>query len=139
MKAKGILIALTLVMYTSFNLYASAISEQNTIDNDPVYKWINIRVNLDNQVVLRAACFEGEKRVNLVLRIYSENNELVYETSIHKKGDVIKKYDLSNFPEGKYTFEIHKKLKKIYSKEVVKSMDYATADAGNPKMVIHEL
>ncbi len=140
MKTKGILIALTLVIYTSFNLFASAMPViTGSMDNDPTYKWINIRVNKDNLVVLRACSFEGEKRVNLELKVYSENRELVFDSRIFKKGEVYTKFDLSKLPEGKYTFEVHKKQKNIYTKEVFKTNELVSTDEGITRMVVQEL
>jgi len=77
---------------------------------------IDIRVNSANEVILRADCFEGQKRLNYILKVYSEGGDMVFASSFLKKGPIYKSYDLSNLPQGKYTFNVSKKLKTIYSK-----------------------
>jgi hypothetical protein len=139
MKTNKILIALSILLFTSFNLMATAMQGNGISNSDSSKQSINIRVNKDHLVVLRAAGCENQKRVNLVLKVYSEKGNMVYATSIHKKGDVYKAYNLAKLPEGKYNFEVYKNFKKVYDKAVYKSTELVSADEGSTQMVVEEL
>lgn len=118
MKAKLFLLVLAAI-FTSLTVQAATIEMTNTTDT--VKHRINIRVNQDNLVVLRADCFQGQKRLNYNLKVQDENGEMVYVTTFLKKGPIYKVYNLSYLPKGKYTFTVSKGLKKLYSKEVLKN------------------
>lgn len=139
MKTKGTLIALALVIFTSFNLFAGALTTENQNDQDSSKQRINIRVNQNNQVVLRAACCENHKRIGLIVKVYNQLGELVYASSISQKGGIYKAFDMQKLPEGKYTFEVHKNFKKLYSKEVEKSGTDEMADLSNNTFTVKEL
>ena len=110
MKTKRILIALSLAIFASFNLIAS-VPQNVKVEPDTIKHRINIRVAQNNQVMLRAACCEGQKWVNLVLKVYSNDGEMVYAQSMHKKGGIYKAFDMQKLPEGKYSFEKQRELK----------------------------
>lgn len=82
---------------------------------------IDIRLNSENLVSLRADLLEGEKRKKFLLEIISEKEGSVYSSSFYSKKPVFKKYDLSKLPEGNYTFRISKNFKNIYSKTISNS------------------
>ncbi len=139
MKTRRILIALTVVLLTSFNQFAGAVQEKGTLVPVTGKHRIDIRVNQDKQVVIRAACLDNQKRVNLVLKVYNQNGEVVYASSFYKKGGLYKGFDLSQLPAGKYTFEVHKNLTRIYSKEILKSAAHNPADLSASNFTIKEL
>lgn len=118
MKTKLFLFVLAAI-FTTITIQAASNPVVNSIDT--AKHRINIRVNHDNLVVLRADCFKGEKRLNYILKVYNEQGDMVYVSTFLKKGPIYKTYDMSRMPEGKYTFTIVKKLKPIYSKEVLKN------------------
>lgn len=118
MKTKLFLFVLAAI-FTTLTIQAAS----NPLINakDTAKHRINIRVNQDNMVVLRADLFKGEKRLNYILKVYNEKGDMVYVSTLLKKGPIYKSYDMSKLPEGKYNFTITKKLKPIYSKEVLKN------------------
>jgi len=138
MKTKGILIALTVAIFTSLNLFANATTTSGENYSDTLKHRMNIRVN-KNQVVLRADCMKDQKRLNFVLSVYSENGNVVYLESFHRKNGVYQGFDMSKLPDGQYTFVISQNLKKIYSKEIVKSSELVSLEDGTKKMIVQIL
>ena len=118
MKTKLFLFVLAAI-FTTLTIQAASNPVANA--KDTAKHRINIRVNQDNMVVLRADLFKGEKRLNYILKVYNEKGDMVYVSTLLKKGPIYKSYDMSKLPEGKYNFTITKKLKPIYSKEVLKN------------------
>mgnify|MGYP006995595313 FL=1 len=47
-----------------------------------------------------------------------DNNEIIHQTRVKKEEIVDLKFDLANYPEGKYVFEILRKNQVVYSKEI---------------------
>jgi hypothetical protein len=139
MKTKGILIVLAIAIFASSSLFAGTITKKGGNLTDTIKHRMDIRVNNDNQVVLRAACLENQKRVDFVLKVYSDNGEMVLAESFHKKGGIYKGFDMKTLPDGKYRFEIFQKLKKVYVKEVVKSSEIVSLEDGRTKMIVQEL
>ena len=123
MKTRGILIALSIAMFISFNAFANATEVNGKNNPDSVKNRVDIRVNKDNNVVLRAECLGNQKWTNMVLEVHSATGEMVFFESFHKKGGIYKGFDMSSLPDGKYTFEIHQNFKKIYSKDIQKSTE----------------
>jgi hypothetical protein len=136
MKTKGILIAMIIVVFTSFNIFAIAENRSNVPDS--IKHRINIRVNQDNEVVLRADCLKDQKRINLVLKVYSDNGQMVYAESFHKKGGLYKGFDMKELPVGKYNFVVYKNLKEVYSKRILKSNEYVSTDDGNSRYAVQK-
>jgi hypothetical protein len=136
MKTKRILIAITIAIFTSVNFFANAMTTNGDNNSDSTKNRMNIRVNSNNQVVLRAACSQDHKWVNLVVKVYSEKGSMVFAESIHKKGGVYKGFDMSTLPEGRYSFEVYKNLKKVYSKDVVKSTQVVTDEVSSNKILV---
>jgi len=99
---------------------------------------IDIRVSSSNKVIFRADCFEGQKRLNYILRVYSEKGNTVFASSFLKKGPIYKSYDISKLPEGKYTFTVLKKLKPIYSKTILKNAPIES-NPNNEQLLVEEL
>lgn len=99
---------------------------------------INIRVNSSNQVILRADLFEGQKKLNYALKVYSESGDIVYTRNFLKKGAIYTSYDLSNLPEGKYTFSVLKKRVPLYSKIIINGSSHNTMPA-NGELVVEKL
>jgi len=139
MKTKGILIALTVIFLTSINLFAGAENGKGLNNPDSSKLRINIRVNQDNLVVLRAACCENQKWAKLVLKVYDDNGEMVYASTIIQQGGIYKGFDMNKLPEGKYTFDVYKNLKKVYSKVIFKSSEIVSAKESNSRMIVQEI
>jgi hypothetical protein len=139
MKTKGILIALAFAIFSSSSLFACAITKKGGNLTDTIKQRMDIRVNNHYQVVLRAACPEGQKRLNFILKVYSDKGEMVLAESFHKKGDVYRGFDMKTLPDGKYRFEIYQKLKKVYVKDVLKSSEIVSLEDGSTKMIVQEL
>jgi hypothetical protein len=138
MKTKLLLTAL-LVISASLNLVDLAAQEKGKDQACLKNHRIDIRVNTENQVVLRAACVDNHKWVNMVLKVYNQNGEVVFAESFHKKGGLYKGFDMSKLPQGRYTFEIHQKLTKVYSKEVMKFSGFDQASIGTNTFKVKEL
>ncbi|NQU32348.1 MAG: hypothetical protein HQ521_03865 [Bacteroidetes bacterium] len=77
---------------------------------------------------LRAAIIDNDRSTvdvkiaklpNEVVKIrVRDNNEIIHQTRVKKEEIVDLKFDLVNYPEGKYVFEILKKNQVVYSKEI---------------------
>lgn len=80
---------------------------------------VSIQVNVDNQVSVYADNMEKE-RSSYVLRVYNEEGDMIYATSMRKKGAIKKAYDLQQFPEGNYKFAVYSGLKRVYAQEITK-------------------
>ena len=119
-------------IFTSISIQAL---EPNT--NDSIKHRIDIRINTDNLVVFRADCFEGQKKLNYILKVYSEDGDMVYASSFLRKGPIFKTYSLSNLPKGEYTFKVYKKLKPIYSKKVMKG-SLPNTNSSNEQLLVVE-
>jgi hypothetical protein len=95
---------------------------QETKNTDPEKHRIDIRVNKDNLVVLRADLMPGQKRLRYVLNVYNEKGDMLYAATFLSKRPVYKPFDLSTLPEGKYTFTVSHKIKQVYSKAILNKM-----------------
>jgi hypothetical protein len=132
MKTKAILFVIAL-LFTSITSQANTNTETN--NKDTAKHRIDIRVNQDYLVVLRADCFKGEKRLNYVLKVYAENGDMVFASSFYKKGPIYRMYDMSNLPKGKYTFKITKWFKEVYSKDIMKNCNPDATSNEKPMIV----
>jgi len=125
--------AIVLNVNAQKSIESSKVSEESS--KEIAKHRIDIRVSPDNQVVLRADVFEDVKRLNYILNVRSESGDIVYASSFLKKGPILKSYDLSSLPQGKYTFTVLKKLKPIYSKTVLKNESFDANSANEPLLV----
>ncbi|HBH47956.1 MAG TPA: hypothetical protein DDX98_04920 [Bacteroidales bacterium] len=107
------ILAVALFSFTTLDAQGDP-QTQNTITHQ-----VSIIVEPDNNVALRANNLEKD-RSRYILKIYSEQGEMVFAESVSGKGGIMKAYDLSAFPQGKYEFIVFNNLKPVYSKEVVK-------------------
>ncbi|OQY05197.1 MAG: hypothetical protein B6I20_01675 [Bacteroidetes bacterium 4572_117] len=91
----------------------------------------DIRLNSDKLVILRATIPSSNKRQSFIVKVYSENGSMLYGGTYFRKGDALIPFDIAKFPKGKYTFNVYKGLKKVYSKEISKDCDIE-----NPNMIV---
>jgi len=99
---------------------------------------IIVKVNSDNKVILRADLLEGQKKLNYVLRVFSDEGKSVYRWHFLNKKPIYKSYDLSKLPEGKYTFNVVEKGVPLYSKTVSnKSQQITNPDC--EELIVEEL
>ena len=64
------------------------------------------------------------------VRIFKEFDNLLYSNHYFRKGDLNIDFDISNFPEGDYTFQLYNKDELVCSKVIAKQ-----ADNENDKLV----
>ena len=105
----------------AFSLTTIANAQETTNTNTPKHR-VDIKVNKDNLVVLRADLMPGQKRLKYVLNVYNEDGDMIYVSTFLRKRPVYLPFDLSTLPEGKYTFKISQKLKPVYSKVILNKM-----------------
>lgn len=116
-----LLAVFSFVVVLNLNAQESFQSSQNknqALKNEANHR-ILLKVNSDNKIVLRADLFEGQKRLHYTLKVFSETGDMVYKWNFLKKGSIYKSYDISNLPEGKYTFSVLKKNVPLYSKTII--------------------
>jgi hypothetical protein len=61
---------------------------------------------------------EGHQKMEV--KIYEESGELLYSKILDKIGDVKIDFDISQFPDGNYTFELFKNRESVCSELIVK-------------------
>ena len=135
MKTKLFLIAVV-VAFTFANSQALTTSEKN--DNDSTPHRIDIRVNQDNMVVFRADKLEGQKRLSYILKVYSQEGEMIYASTFLKKKPIYKTFSLADLPDGTYQFKVYERLKPIYTKEIVKGSS-PVISTGGEQLLVEEL
>ena len=68
-----------------------------------------------------------EPGVPVKIKVY-ENNKLLYTRKVKKPGTANIKYDISQFPDGEYTFKVEKEKNVVYSVKIRKGSS-ALADS----------
>ena len=114
MKTLLITIALAIVVNFSYAQFPQSLAENDSccyitkdlraliIDNEGSFVDVKIAKLPDEVIKIRVV----------------GKNDVIYQTRIKKEEIVDLKFDLSNYPEGKYNFEILKKNKVVFSKEI---------------------
>jgi|GEM_PF-2168663 len=120
---KTLIITLTLSILASFS-YAQF--PQSSTDDSCCYITKELRaaiIDKDGSFVdVKIAKLPGE-----VVKIrVKDGNEIIHQTRVKKEEVVDLKFDLAQYPEGKYTFEILRKNDMVYSKEIEFSNDILT-------------
>ena len=100
---------------------------------------ITILVNSKNLLIVRAENPNKQKRLNYTLKIFSEYGDVIYFKPFLKKGSIYCGYDLSNLPEGKYTFKIIKGLKTIYSKSFLNKIKVPGYNIPENELIVEEI
>ena len=95
---------------------------------DTIKQIFDIRMNTDELVVLRATVPFSNKRQSFNLKVYSETGTLLFASTFIKKGDALIPFSISEFPNGKYTFNVCKGYKTVYSKKITKGLNSNTED-----------
>lgn len=126
MKLQVYLIAVTIVM-TSLS---SSVSAQNMKDKSNIAKFQQVEISTDMKDLVTVKCADsfGEGKRKMKTRVYKESGKLLFSHVSSKKGDTRVDYDISQFPDGNYTFEIFKNGVSVYSKVIVKQASYAIAN-----------
>ena len=114
----------TLILTTALVILASlsfAQSPQSSGTDSSSYVSSDINVTIfqinDSMVSVKMAKKPGE----LVKVLVKENgNNLLYSRRIKKYGSADLLYDLNQFPEGEYVFEIVKDKKVVYSQKIIR-------------------
>ena len=128
---------LTTLVFIAFLVFAATFntSAQEAKLTDANHR-IDVRVNPENKVVLRADLLDGQKRLNYVLTLRSEDGSIIYGSKFLRKKPIYKAFDLSKLPEGKYTMIVSEKLKTIYSKTLCNK---AQKDTQMEQLLVEEL
>lgn len=80
-------------------IYANDGKEVSNSDN------LNVQVTpLENKMVRMS--FQKLKDEKVIIKIYDQFGSRLYDEMITDKTSVLKKYDLSKFPAGTYSFEV---------------------------------
>ena len=127
MKTKVTFITAALFLVSFFG-FAKEFPGGEIQKEDTTQQIFDIRINKDNLVVLRATNSEKDKRQSFILRVFSEEGSVLYANTYIRKGDVLIPFNISNFSKGMYTFNVYKRLKKVYSKEISKGINTGNQD-----------
>jgi uncharacterized protein (DUF4415 family) len=123
----------------TLNASAQESSQTSKVDENKVKTTANHRINIkmdaENLVVFRADLLEGQKRLNYALNIYAENGDMVYGSTFIRKRPIYKPFDLSELPEGKYTFQVSERMKPIYSKTI---LNKANSNSNDVPLLVEE-
>ena len=93
---KGLIAGLLLISSLSF-----AAGEKNAVNS----AYLDVKVTpLENKMVKMS--FEKLQEETVKINIYDQTGLRVYDEKVTDKTSVSKKYDLSSFPAGKYSFEV---------------------------------
>ena len=121
---KALILATALVVSTTFSIAQEAAPAKET------------KTHLKTNDLEVAILQKSEDQVNLLLaktpgdpvkiKVY-EDSELLFSQRVKKAGTANIKYDISQFPDGEYTFKLEKDNVVVYSVKVRKG---ATALAG---------
>lgn len=93
---KGLIAGLLLISTLSF-----AEGEKNSVNS----AYLDVKVTpIENKMVRMS--FDKLQEETVKINIYDQSGVRVYDEKVTDKTSVAKKYDLSNFPAGKYSFEV---------------------------------
>lgn len=108
------LVVLTALTYAQF--------PQNDAPDSCCYVAQDLRVSIlqnnDSTVTLKMAKVPGDL---VKIRIIEDGDKLLHQRRVKSHALAQLTYDLHNFPEGDYTFEIIKDKKVVYTKKVSRS------------------
>jgi len=126
MKLKVYLIAVTIAMTSLFtNVSAQSMKDKTFISE---YQKVQISNDMKGLVTVKCADSFGEGKRKMKTRVYKESGKLLFSHISREKGDTRVDYDISQFPDGNYTFEISKNGVSVYSKVIVKQASNAIAN-----------
>lgn len=84
------------------------------------FNQVQVRLKGNEMVHLEYLDIFREGRRKMEVRIYEESGELLYSNFLVRNGDVKIDFDISQFPDGNYTFELYKGNESICSEQIVK-------------------
>ena len=136
MKTKLTFITAVFLLISFFSSSAIEIPDKKIVlKNDTNQQIFDIRINKDNLVILRATTNKKNKRINFVVKVYSEKGSVLYTRSYFRKGDVLIPFDISKFSAGMYTFSVFKGLEKVYTKDI-KKRPVKSIETDNIKVIV---
>lgn len=108
---------------------ANIANEESTL-NPNIAKFQQAQINYNSNDIVHVEYLDifAEGRRKMTIHIYEESGELLYSKLLNKKGDVKVDFDISQFPDGNYTFELHEKSALVCSKLIVKQARMANAN-----------
>lgn len=127
----------TFELYKNSELVSSkAIVKQVSIANNESslksdiskFKQVEISYNNNDMVSMEYLDIFAEGRRKMEVRIYEESGELVYSKLLNKNGDVKIGFDISQFPDGNYTFELYQNQESVCSERIVKQTSMANVN-----------
>ncbi len=109
---KSFILSIALVAITTFSFAQNARDITSQAD-DYISNDLRASISLDNNALVnvKVAKIRGDK---VKIRV-KENNKVLYQNSYRPYALVDIQYDISQFPAGKYTFEIIKNKEVVYS------------------------
>ncbi|MBC8485249.1 MAG: T9SS type A sorting domain-containing protein [Bacteroidetes bacterium] len=113
------LVLTTVLVVLSTLTYAQSEKENadkaKTVDSESVI--CNLYPSSDDQVTLKLRKETGDK---VTVKVKEDNGSLVYRKRIKKANNNKITYDIAQFPNGSYIFEVTKDKKVVYSKVIRK-------------------
>lgn len=97
------------------------VEEESEVKTD-IVKFQQLQVSYDNNDFIHLEYLDvfAEGRRKMEVRIYEESGELLYSKLLVKNGDVTIDFDISQFPDGNYTFQLFKDRQPVCSELIVK-------------------
>lgn len=94
-----------------------------------VSKFNQVQISYKNNEMVHLEYLDvfNEGRRKMEVRIYEESGELLYSKLLSRNGDVNIDFDISQFPSGKYNFELYKDKEQVCSELIVKHAHNANA------------
>lgn len=107
----------------------SIANKESSIKSDiSKYRQVEISYNKNDMVSLTYLDIFAEGRRKMEVRIYEESGELLYTKVLDKNGDVNMGFDISQFPDGNYVFELFQNQESVCSERIVKQKSMASAN-----------
>lgn len=128
MKSGILLIAVT-ILITSLYSNVSAQNEKN--DKSNITKFEQVQISYDTKDIVTVEYLDAlaQDPWKMKVRVYEESGKLLYSYVSRKKGNARIGYDISQFPDGNYTFELYKNRKSLYTKVIVKQASIANKES----------
>jgi hypothetical protein len=106
--------AALMVLMTAATVYATPDTTMNSIPKDLAFK-ATVNQQVDNIIEFRVEKPAGEK---VILKIYTENNNKIYQRTLRKEEGLELNCDMSDFGRGTYTAVVERNGVEVVRKSI---------------------
>ena len=109
---------------------ANSVSTQNMKDKSNITKFEQVQISYDMKDLVTVEYFDAltQNPWKMKVRVYEESGKLLYSYVSRKKGNARVGYDISQYPDGNYTFELSKNGVSVFAKAIVKQANIAISN-----------